>query len=141
VHEVFDYILLPARVIKSAAPMNIQQPDDQTRPSVPISPTASLMLGYVIGRLQSIIVREEFVRIISILQRIQPRQLPLRVPSQRSLVAVPVVDVDLDVLGAGAARWDEETPRFAANVRSGRGEVAGFLEADIKETSVRGAGH
>ncbi len=95
------------------------------------------MLGYVISRLQSIVVGEELVWIILVLQRIQPRQLPLRVPPQRALVAMPVVDVDLDVLGAGAARGDEETPRSASDVRGGRGEVAGFLEADVEETGGR----
>lgn len=95
------------------------------------------MLGYVIGRLQGVIVREQFMRIVSILQRIEPRQLPLSVPSQRSLIAVPVVDIDFDVFGASAARGNEVTSHLATDVRSGRGEVAGFVEADIEETSVQ----
>lgn len=96
----------------------------------------SLQLGHVVSRLQRIVVREELVRIVSILQRIQPRQLPLRVPPQRALVAVPVVDVDLDVGGAGATGGDKESARSAPDVGGGGGEVAGFLETDVEETRV-----
>lgn len=80
------------------------------------------------------------MRIIPILQRIQPRQLPLRIPPQRSLVAVPVVDIDFDVLGGGSACRNEVAPHFAPDVRSGGGEVGGFLEADVEETGVGGVG-
>ena len=133
-YAMSHYSSLPAKPFQPAAPTIILPV--ARRSTTPVCPTTSLLLGYVVSRLQRIVVREELVRVITILQRIQPRQLPLRVPPQRALVAVPVVDVDLDVRGAGAARGDEEIPRSASNVRGGDGEVAGFQEADVEETGV-----
>ena len=75
-----------------------------------------------------------------VLELIQPRQLALRVPAQRPFVAVPVVDVDFNVVSAGAARWDEEAARVAADFGSG-GPEGGVSEADVKEAGrVEGKG-
>ena len=78
-------------------------------------------------------MREELVRIIAILQRVQPRQLPLCVPSQGSLIAVPVIDVDFDVGSVGAASGNKERTRVATNIRGGGGEVGGCAEAYVQE--------
>ena len=76
--------------------------------------------------------------VVEVLEVIQPWQLALRVPAQRSFIAVPVIDVDFNVVGAGAARWDEEAPRVAADFGSG-GPEGGVSEADVKEAG-RGEG-
>ena len=76
--------------------------------------------------------------VVEVLELIQPRQLALRVPAQRPFVAVPVVDVDFNVVGAGAARGDEETARVAADF-GGRGPEGRVSEADVEEAG-RGEG-
>ena len=50
-------------------------------------------------------------------------------PRERPLVAVPVVDVDFDVGGAGVAGWDEEA---AADFGNGGGEGR-VGEDDVEE--------
>lgn len=62
--------------------------------------------------------------IIPLLQRPQSRQLPLAVPARFALVAVGVVDVDLDVLARGARGGDEDFPAQTTDfvgVVAGRG--------------------
>ena len=72
-------------------------------------PIHDLLEDTGISRLQRIVVREEFIRIVSSLERIEPRQLAGRIPAQRPLVAVTIIDIDFDVGGAGAAGRNEET--------------------------------
>ena len=80
-------------------------------------------------------MRKQLVGIVLVLERVQPRQLPFRVPSQRPFVAVPIVDVDFDVAGGGAARRDEDAARAAADL--GRHGVEGAIgEADFEEAGV-----
>ena len=71
------------------------------------------------------------MRIIAIFQRVQPRQLPLCIPSQGSFIAVPVIDVNFDVGGVGAAGGNEERTRVATNIGGGGGEVGGCAEAYV----------
>ena len=63
------------------------------------------------------------------LELIQPWELALRVPAQRPFVAVPVVDVDFDVAGVGAAGRDEETAHGATDLGRRGGEGAVFASA------------
>lgn len=51
---------------------------------------------------------------------------------------MPVVDVDFNVVGAGAARGDEEAARVAADFGGG-GPEGGVSEADVEEAG-RGEG-
>ncbi len=84
-------------------------------------------------------MRKQPIRIIFFLKRIQPRQLPLSVPSQLPFIAVPVVDIDFDVASAGTARRDEDAARVAADLGSGGSEGA-VSEADVEEAGVWGGG-
>ena len=77
-------------------------------------------------------MRKQRVGVVRRLERVEPRELALRVPAQGPLVAVPVVDVDFDVGGAGAAGGDEEAAGVAADFGGGGGE--GLVgEADVEE--------
>ena len=76
-------------------------------------------------------MREEAVGVVPVLERVEPRQLARRVPAQRALVAVPVVDVHLDILRAGAARGDEDAARAAADLGGG-GAQGGVSEAEVE---------
>ncbi len=67
-----------------------------------------------------------------VLECIQPRKLPFRVPPQRPFIAVPIIDINFDVAGASAARRNENTARVAADLGSGGGEGA-VCEADVEE--------
>lgn len=69
-----------------------------------------------------------------VLQRIQPWQLPCRVPPQRSLIAVPIIDIHLDVVRARAARRNEDAARRAAHVRR-RSRERAIDEAYVEETA------
>ena len=80
-------------------------------------------------------MRKQLVGIVLVLERIQPRQLPFRVPSQRPFVAVPIVDVDFDVAGGGAIRRDEDAARVAADLGSDGVEGA-VGEAGVEEAGV-----
>lgn len=84
-------------------------------------------------------MRKQLVRIVSIFERIQLRQLPLCVPSQLPFIAVPIVDVDFDVAGGSAARRDEDAARVAADLGCDGGEGA-VLEADVEEAGIWGGG-
>ena len=77
-------------------------------------------------------MRKQPMRIVLVLQRIQPWQLPLRIPAQLALIAVPVVDVDFDVARAGAAGRDEDAARVAPDLR-GQGREERVSEADVEE--------
>ena len=75
-------------------------------------------------------MRKEFIRIVFSLERVEPWQLACRIPTQRPLVAVAVVDIDFDIGGAGAAGRDEEGAGGVADFR-GRGREGGVWEADV----------
>ena len=80
-------------------------------------------------------MRKQPVRIISFLERIQPRQFSFSVPSQLPFIAVSIVDIDFDVVGASAARRDEDAASVAADFGSGGGEGA-ISEADVEEAGI-----
>ena len=79
----------------------------------------ALILGHVVSCLQCIIVREQLVGVILVLERIQSRQLAFTVPPQLPFIAMPVVDIYFNIIGASAAHWNEDATRFAADLGSG----------------------
>ena len=82
-------------------------------------------------------MREQPVGVVRLLERVEPRELALRVPAQGPFVAVPVIDVDFNVGGAGAAGGDEEAAGVEADFGGGRRE-GGVGEADVEEAVVGG---
>ena len=80
-------------------------------------------------------MREKLVGIVFILECIESRQLPFSVPSQLPFITMPIIDIDFDIAGVGAASWCEETTCTAADFRSDSGEGI-VWEANVEQAGV-----